>query len=80
MKKIIYLEWYDAETEDAWACMNETKKDAELPVIKTVGFLIKKTSDLYIVSASIDEKNLQVCQTIKIPTRWVKTKKFIACK
>jgi hypothetical protein len=78
--KVIYVEWFDAETKDEWTCLAETKADAELPIIKTVGFLVKRTKDLLIVSCSIDEVNGQVAQTIKIPTRWVKLKKYLVIK
>ena len=80
MKKLIYVEWFDAETKDEWTCLDETKKDDSLPVIKTAGFLVKTTKDLLIISCSIDEKNEQVAQTIKIPTRWVKLKKYLVIK
>jgi hypothetical protein len=80
MKKVIYLEWYDAETNDDWTSLDDTKEDHHLPVIKTVGFLVKKTKDLFIVSCSIDEKNSMAAQTIKIPTRWVKSKKYLVIK
>ena len=80
IKKIIYIEWYDAETNDEWTCMKETKSNIDLPIIKTAGFLVKRTKDVLIVSCSIDESNEMSAQTIKIPTRWIKLKKYLVIK
>jgi hypothetical protein len=73
--KMIYIEWIDAESIDAWEDYDSANRDA--PVIKTLGFLIRETKKYVVIALSIDETNEKCSNRIQIPTGMIKKKRVI---
>jgi hypothetical protein len=70
-KKLLYVEWADATTEDGWKDVH----DLESHIIKSVGFLIKTTSRDIIIAA--DWSDPESNRRLAIPKAWIQSKKEI---
>jgi hypothetical protein len=70
-KKLLYVEWADATTDDGW----KDTHDLESHIIRSVGFLIKTTKRDIIIAAdwSYPESN----RRLAIPKAWIQNKKEI---
>lgn len=64
---LVYVEWLDAESTDDWESIEKQTEDKDLPVIKTVGFLLKETDRYILVTMQVDHKNHSSSMTMKIP-------------
>ena len=73
--KVVYLEWIDAESVDAWE--EYTHADKEPPMIKTLGFLIRETKTYIVIALSIDETNGMCSSRIQIPTGMIIKRKLL---
>lgn len=62
---IVYIKWSDCESSDPWDDKEEFT--GELPIINSIGFLIKETKTSYVIAMSIDPKNEQICLVKTIP-------------
>lgn len=67
---LLYIEWYDAESNDDWRDISDIV--AELPLIQTIGFLIKESKDCVAIAQNIDKKNDNASMSMIIPKAWVK--------
>ena len=77
LMQIIYLEWVDAMSRDAWLDIEEVEKwaDEKAVSIKTIGFLLKENKDFITV---IQNYNIDSCSMVmKIPKAWILKKKLI---
>ena len=75
---LVELQWTDAETDHGWE--QDTATDHELPVVTTVGFLIKQTVDsqghgVYVLASTIGGGSCN--SRIKIPQGMVVEEKFL---
>ena len=59
MKPAIYLEWVDPSSFDPWEDINYFSDDDKefLTVIKTLGFLIRESKDMFVVSLNHSYKD-----------------------
>jgi hypothetical protein len=62
-----YVEWTDAESTEKWDDIADHLKAEELPIIKTVGFIIKETKTFILMCMQVDYKNDVCSMTMKIP-------------
>lgn len=67
---LIEIQWVDAETTYGWENIDES--DHELPIVTTVGFLIKHTVDqngngVYVVASTYGDGGAATNSRIKIP-------------
>lgn len=68
---MVYVEWYDACSEDAWQSADEAiAHRTEDWLVKSVGFLIKEDKELIQLCGSAGFTD--VCMTLKIPRGMVK--------
>jgi hypothetical protein len=70
-KKLLYVEWADATTNDGW----DDKHDLESHIIKSVGFLIKTTERDIVIAA--DWSDPESNRRLAIPKAWIQNKKEI---
>ena len=75
--KLIYIEWEDACSSDAWMSEDGVSKWADLGryIVKQVGFIYKETNELLILYGGYQEfedYQLQYHQLIKIPKGWIR--------
>lgn len=73
--KAIYIEWKDAESQNEWTSADDITD--HLPLIKTFGLFIKKTSNCYLVALNHDSENQNYSCIMKIPKMWVTTVRFV---
>ena len=77
-KPLIEIKWVDAETTYGWE--NDEEVDHELPIVTTVGFVIKHTVDsrghgVYIIASTIGGGSCN--SRIKIPKNMVVSEKYL---
>lgn len=84
MKKetILYIEWYDAHSSDKWQSVVEAKMNlSEMMLVRTVGYLIRKTRWFVIIAHSLawsEEWNVQsTTGVLHIPRKTIKEMKEI---
>lgn len=70
-KKLLYVEWADATTEDGW----KDEHNLETHIIKSVGFLIKTTERDILIAADWSEPESN--RRLAIPKAWIQNKKEI---
>lgn len=51
--KLVKIHWHDAQTGSRWIGRKQVG-DLKLPLIETVGKLLRETEDMYIVSHTVD--------------------------
>lgn len=66
--KPVMIKWKDAESHDEW--IDKSEFTGELPIITSVGFLIKTTKESYIFAQNIDETNESISMTMTVPKAW----------
>ena len=66
----VYVEWWDAEACGGWEKIDDVRKDT-LPVIKTLGWLVREDDEMLVIAAAFSEDEINVY--LKIPTLWVKS-------
>lgn len=71
----VYVEWIDSETDDGWGKIKDVSDN--LTLCRTIGYLIKDSSDFVTIAHSWDEENDHVNGTIQIPKVAIKKKKFV---
>lgn len=76
MKKLVYIEWLDAQSTDDWTGVDDIKAD-ELATIHTYGQLIKKTKKSVTVALNHDVTNNNYSCFIAIPLGWIKKYKEV---
>jgi len=66
--KLVKIEWVDAECTNGWQTAGD---EVELPLCTTIGYLVKETPDLLVVTSttSIDD----YLGSVSIPRVWVKS-------
>lgn len=67
----VLVKWYDAQSHDDWIDI-ESAGD-ELPLIQTLGYLLKETETEIIVAMQLDLKNEQTSMIMTIPNLWVES-------
>lgn len=65
---IVEITWRDAECDPAWVSVEEIK-EAKLPLIRTIGFLIHEDKEKLIVASTIGGD--EATASMKIPADWV---------
>ena len=70
-KKLLYIEWADATTNDGW----DDKHDLETHIICSVGFLIRTTKRDIVIAA--DWSDPESNRRLAIPKAWIQNKKEI---
>jgi hypothetical protein len=73
-----YIEWLDAESTEKWTDIADLLKDEELPVIKTVGFVVKETKTFLLLCMQVDYKNDVSSMTMKIPKGMITKREIIS--
>lgn len=48
---LIMVEWKDAQTSHGWE--EETEVDTNLPTVMTIGFLIRETTDAFLICSTV---------------------------
>lgn len=71
-KKLLYIEWADATTEDGW----NADHSLESHIIKSVGFLIKTTKRDIVIAG--DWSDPESNRRLAIPKAWIQNKKEIS--
>lgn len=74
-KKIVYLEWEDPESHDAWEEWD--KLPDKLERIYSIGFIIKETKDMYVMALNVDPRNKTASCTMLIPKKLILKKRII---
>lgn len=69
--KIVEVYWQDAQSQDGWVSIEEAVNDS-LPMIRTVGYLLKETKELIVVTMQLDTKNDKTSMVMTIPRAWIK--------
>ena len=64
--EIYLVKWVDAESIDEWTSQSDI--DHDLPMIESVGFLVKKTKALVTLALNYDTANDSFSCIMKIPT------------
>lgn len=67
---LVKLEWIDAETDHGWESADE--KNPTVPLVTTVGFLIKDTEELVSIASTVGDDRSHNSR-INIPKGMVKT-------
>jgi hypothetical protein len=70
-KKLLYIEWADATTEDGWG----SEDTLETPIVKSVGFFVAETARDLVISG--DWSDPETNRRLAIPKAWVQKKKEI---
>lgn len=70
-KKLLYVEWADATTDDGW----DDSHTLESHIIKSVGFLIKETKRDLVIAGDWSEPESN--RRLAIPKAWIQNKKEI---
>jgi hypothetical protein len=69
----VYIEWIDSHSFDDWEVLDSVRTD--LPLIQTLGFLIKETKEAFAVALNVGPKD---CSCIMIiPKTAVRRKRWI---
>lgn len=69
--KFVKVEWFDAESTDPWVSLSDI--DDTLPLIITVGLLLKQTKTFIQIALNHDTTNHNVSCVMKIPIGMVKS-------
>ena len=69
----VYIEWFDAQSEDNWHFVDELED--ELPLIRTLGFLLREHKDRIVVAQNLDSENESTSMVMTIPRAWIKRKR-----
>ena len=64
--KLVLVEWIDAESDDRWLDLSDLENEP-LPIIKTVGFIVRETKDVLTLAMNYDEKNEKISCLMSIP-------------
>lgn len=73
--ELIYVEWVDSHHRPGWTT---DQAEGRLLVCKSIGWLVKRTKDVLVLSANItDDEDQQRCGDMTIPQRCVKRIKTI---
>lgn len=70
-RKLVYVHWVDACSEDAWVNVNNVK-----PYVLntyTIGYLVAENQEAMSIASTINDAN-DVCCIIHIPKKWIKSK------
>ena len=70
-RKLVYVHWVDACSEDAWVNVNNVK-----PYVLntyTIGYLVAENQEAMSIASTINDAN-DVCCIIHIPKKWIKAK------
>lgn len=70
-KKLLYVEWADATTDDGW----DSDHKLETHIIRSVGFLIKTTERDIVIAGDWSEPESN--RRLAIPKAWIQNKKEI---
>lgn len=70
-RKLLYVEWADATTDDGW----DSEHKLETHIIRSVGFLIKTTDRDIVIAADWSEPESN--RRLAIPKAWIQNKKEI---
>lgn len=70
-RKLVYVHWVDACSEDAWININNIR--SVVLNTYTVGYLVSEDKDAISIASTINDAN-DVCCIIHIPKKWIKSK------
>lgn len=78
-RKIIYVEWIDAESQDSWESEEVVKGWAKRggAVIRQVGFLVAEEKDYLLICCQYDSVNKSYGHANRIPAPWIIKKECI---
>ena len=65
---LVSIKWRDAQSYDEWSALDE--HTGELPLITSVGFLLRTTKESYVLAQNIDETNDSVSMVMTVPKAW----------
>jgi hypothetical protein len=69
--KIVEVQWVDAQSSDEWQTVAHATAD-ELPIITTVGYLLRHDKTTISVAMQLDTKNDKTSMVMTIPSSWIK--------
>jgi len=75
--KLLYIEWVDAESGDAWAPLKDLKEEREPHLIKTLGFAVKETKKFVTLAMNWDQDADSASMTMVIPKGMIKLREEI---
>jgi len=65
MVEMVYVEWEDAQSIDDWTQIEDLS--ADLALVKTLGYLLKRTAKSIVVSVAWTPETKQSCCNLVIP-------------
>jgi hypothetical protein len=73
-REVVEVEWVDSMSARGWRSESEIKElFAEIPLMRSVGYLLKKNKDKIALGCSVDGSNGNINQYHEIPMCAVKT-------
>jgi len=70
---LVEVKWLDAQTSHGWEDKDEI--DSEVPVVTTIGFLLKETEDSVVIASTIGQDKTHNSR-ILIPIGMIKEKRI----
>lgn len=71
---LVEVKWLDAQTSHGWEDKDEI--DSEVPVVTTIGFLLKETEDSVVIASTIGQDKTHNSR-ILIPIGMIKEKRIL---
>ncbi len=71
---LVEVRWLDAQTSHGWE--DQTEVDSEVPVVTTVGFLLKETEESIVIASSVGQDKTHNSR-ITIPTGMIKDRRIL---
>lgn len=71
---LVEVNWLDAQTSHGWEDKDEI--DSEVPVVTTIGFLLKETEDSVVIASTIGQDKTHNSR-ILIPIGMIKEKRIL---
>jgi hypothetical protein len=77
-RKLIYIEWCDAESHDDWQAAEDVDKWIKEKnfMCREVGWVLEDNKEMSVLTSQIGQGDL-IGNRTKIPKPWIKTKKII---
>jgi hypothetical protein len=74
-KRLVYLEWIDAEAENTWT---EIESIGKLQWMPAAGFLVKEDKDS--VTLALTHDDVQANSMLSIPKKWTRNRQNVTVK
>jgi len=79
-RKMLYLEWYDPTSDDAWKEIDKLENDCP-HTIKSIGWLIKESKEAIRIALSVDDSDESLCaSSMIIPKSLISLRKELKIK